>query len=74
MAKIENYEEINALLTKEMGAPIITKWVILVELIGDDGERRAGFLTSDGCSEWDELGLIEHHRQYRQAGSPNEDQ
>ena len=70
MADIENYAELNALITKESGAPIVTKWLVLAELIDEDGDRRSMYISSDGCSVPDELGLTEYHKMWRQAGMP----
>lgn len=67
MPNIDNEAEINALLTKEMGVPLVTKWLVLVELIDEDGDRKVGYLSSDNCAPWDEMGLLEYHRQYRES-------
>lgn len=65
MPEIENYAELNALITKESGLPIVTKWLTIGEAIDDDGDKRTFFFSSEGCAEWDELGLTLWHQQYR---------
>lgn len=63
MAEIDNYEDLNRIITAESGMPIVTKFLVLAECIDEDGERCVMNITSDHCVQWDQLGLMEFHRQ-----------
>lgn len=67
MADIENYEELNRIITAESGCPIVTKFLVLAECVDGDGDRVIMDISSDHCVQWDQLGLMEFHRQTIQA-------
>ena len=72
MAEIQNYAELNEAITKEMGQPIVTKWMVLGELIDEDGDRCTFYISSDACTVWDQFGLMEWHRLHRSSQASDE--
>lgn len=64
MPEIENYAELNRVITEEIGMPILTKWLVLGEGINSDGARTMFQISSDACMHWDELGLMEFRKQW----------
>lgn len=39
---------------------MVTKWVSLIEIIEEDGERALWTFTSEGLKAWDTVGLLRH--------------
>ncbi len=48
-------------IIREEQASMVTKWVVLAEVIGDDGVAQMWSLSSERLSMWDRLGLVEFH-------------
>lgn len=67
VADVDTYAALNEAITREMGMPLVTKWMILGELVDDDGDRRLFHVTSEHCLMADQLGLLAAHEQYTQA-------
>jgi hypothetical protein len=52
---------------------MISKWVCLMEVIGEDGKQQLWSLTSPGMSVWDHVGLVEYHNRALQPPLRNEE-
>lgn len=65
MPEIDNERRLDEAITAEMGLPLITKWLVIGEGVDSEGNRSTFYIRSEGCAPWDELGLIEWHRQTR---------
>lgn len=64
----EEYAELNAAINKSASGPIVTKWVLIMEIIDNDGDRSMESRNSLECAPWDELGLLAHRTAYVKAG------
>ena len=42
------------------GGHFVTKWVAVVEVLQEDGERALWTLANDSCESWDISGLLHH--------------
>ncbi len=71
MAEFLDYDRINEAVTAEAEMPIVTKWLLLFEGIDDDGDRRMGYMSSEHCAAWDELGMLAYHKAYRTSSAPD---
>jgi hypothetical protein len=58
---------LNAAITKELRdvGPIVTKWLILGEIIDNDGDSRLFHISSQGCHADSQLGMCIAHLQRR---------
>lgn len=54
------HEALSSIIRAEESA-MVTKWVCLVEVIGEDGIAQMWSLASDGLPMWDRIGMIEFH-------------
>lgn len=43
---------------------LVTKFLVVAEVIGDNGERWMHSVSSESCYEWDQLGLMESHKMF----------
>ncbi len=48
-------------IIREEQASMVSKWIVLAEVIGDDGVAQLWSLTSERLSMWDRIGLVEFH-------------
>ncbi len=48
-------------IIRDEQASMVSKWVVLAEVIGDDGVAQLWSLTSDRLSMWDRIGMVEFH-------------
>jgi hypothetical protein len=49
-------------------AEMVTRWVVLAEVLSSDGERACYCLTPEDARAWDTLGLLTYGVQIEQAG------
>ena len=48
---------------------MVTKWVLVAEVIGDEGQRGVWTLAPDDAAAWDTLGLLTWAVQLEQAAA-----
>lgn len=48
---------------------LVTKWLALVESVGPNGERGIWTMTSEGLTQWDSVGLLQHGLHKEQAAT-----
>lgn len=53
---------------REHEGSYVTRWVAVVEVIAEAGDRTVWTIHDDGSREWDRLGLLEYARQCEAAG------
>jgi len=53
---------------------MLVKYVALIEVISDDGERALLALTSKDIKAWETLGMFEYMRQLEQAGAVRDEE
>jgi hypothetical protein len=46
---------------------MVTKWIILVEVVDEAGDRGMWTFTSPGATAWDSLGMLTYATQMEQA-------
>lgn len=80
MADID--EELQARLTsaieevfRDVEGGIVTKWVLIAETVGPDGERGLWAKGSDDLRAWEAIGMLQASLllEQRRWGAPNED-
>lgn len=57
----DRLHEAIATVCRDEAPVMVTKWVCLVEVLGDDGQPQMWSLTSPGLAMWDRLGIVEFH-------------
>ena len=65
-------DAVSSLIADVEPGAMVQRFVLLVEIIGDDGERAMWTLVPPDAKAWDSLGLIEHARQIEQAAAVTE--
>lgn len=53
---------------------LVTRWVVLVETINQDGRRGLIVSAQVGSKPWDTLGLLQHAVHLEQAATSRDDQ
>jgi hypothetical protein len=48
-------------IINEEGASFISKWIALVEVIDENGEKSLWSMSSEDLAPWDKIGMIEFH-------------
>lgn len=60
-------QRISDALADGLPGEVLTRWVALVEVLGQDGSRGVWAVTSDGLMAWDVLGLLAYGASLEQA-------
>ena len=48
---------------------MVTKWLVVAEIVDENGERWARYHYHDGATRWDNLGLLRYAEQQEQASA-----
>lgn len=63
----ENVQELEAVVKKITQASMVNRWVLVAEVINEDGERELRDVTSPGLAYWDVQGMTAAAAQGRAA-------
>jgi len=48
-------------ITRVASGPLVTKWVVIAEVVADDGDRQLERFNPPDASSWDILGMLDFH-------------
>lgn len=67
-------EELNNLLSECLHGhgDLVTRWVLLIEVVDQEGRRAMWNLASPDMKSWDALGMLTYATQIEQAGTVEE--
>jgi hypothetical protein len=61
MAEIPDYEQkFEAAISDALAGTLVTRWVVVTELIEQDGERAIYVSSSDDSRTWDIIGMLDY--------------
>jgi hypothetical protein len=55
----EGYSDLGGLIGAAFAAPLVTKWVVVAEVIDEDGDKCMQSMRSEDLPTWDFLGMLQ---------------
>lgn len=46
-------------IATECGSPLVTRWLLVAEVIDDDGAKTLRIISSPDVTHWDRLGMLQ---------------